>query len=156
MGAAPVSPNVSGEQEIVSDIGSKSTEVRSDTLFAELAKWERHPVGHSLGYLNLSPDRLWFVPHARSILARGFDIPLEVVASVERSDNWLWRGAVNIRLGESLRLEVEFLVEPDELVPGMEKRVFCSDTLRLFLGFSRKKFLSMARELGMLRESARR
>jgi hypothetical protein len=125
-------------------------------LYLELAKWERHAVGHSLGYLNLSRDRLWFVPHARSILLRGFDLSLAAIGSVERSDNWLWRGAVNIRLKKPVRLDVEFRLDPDALVPGMEQRVFHSDTLRLFLGFSRKKFLKTAGEIGLPMKDARR
>ena len=118
-----------------------------DTIYSELAKWERHSVGHSPGYLNLSRDRLRFVPHARSILSRGFDIPLGSIVRVERSDNWLWRGAVNIHMKQPLTMEIDFRVDPETLVSGLEEYVFCSDKLRLFLGSKRKQFLKSVQEL---------
>jgi hypothetical protein len=121
----------------------------TEAMFTELAKWERHSLGHSPGYLNLSSDRLWFVPHAISILSKGFDIPLSSVAKVERSDNWLWRGAVNIYLHSELRLDMEFRVDPETLVSGMEQPVFWSDRLRLFLGFKRKQFFKSAQGIGL-------
>jgi len=124
------------------------TEV-ANAIYSELAKWERHRLGHSLGYLNLSRDHLWFVPHKRSILEKGFDVPLSSITQVERSDNWLWRGAVNIYLSQELKIEFKFRVDTEALSPGMEKSVFSSDKLRLFLGSARKQFLRLVQEIGL-------
>lgn len=123
------------------------TEVE-DAIYSELAKWERHRHGHSPGYLNLSRDHLWFVPHERSILDKGFDVPLSSITHVDRSDNWLWRGAVDIYLSQELKIEFEFRVDPEALSSGMEERVFSSDKLRLFLGSARKEFLRLVQEIG--------
>jgi hypothetical protein len=120
-----------------------------DVLFVALAKWERHSVGHSLGHLHLTGDRLWFVPHARSILAQGFDIPVNAIHSVDRSDNWFWRGAINIHLFNPLKLDVPFRLNPDDVMPGFEKHSLESQTLRLFLGFARNNFLSTAAQIGL-------
>lgn len=117
----------------------------TDSMYSALANWERHSLGHSPGYLNLSRDRLWFVPHARSILDKGFDVPLTFVAKVERSDNWLWRGAVNIYLRQEVRIEFEFRVDPQVQVSGMEEHVFCSDRLRGSAIRSKRKDLGFVR-----------
>ena len=119
-------------------------------LYSELAKWERHRLGHSLGVLNLSHERLWFDPHRNSILEKGFDIPLSLIHQIERSDNWLWRGAVNIPLSAELRIQFDFRVNVESLVAGLEEPVFSSTRLRLFLGFTRKRFLQSAREFGLI------
>lgn len=133
---------------------SNDAATRDEVIFTALAKWERHAVGHSLGHLNLSHDRLWFVPHKTiSILAQGFDLPVASIRSVERSDNWLWRGAINIHLREPLRLDIEFRLKPDDLVPGVEQRTFTADKLRLFLGFSREKFFREAMRVGLAVEN---
>ena len=84
-----------------------------------------------------------------SILSQGFDLSLADVMRVEESDNWLWRGAVNIVLKQPLRQDVSFRLDPDALVDGMEEHVFDSTTLRLFLGFHRKRFLRLAEECGI-------
>jgi len=121
----------------------------ADPLFRELTKWGRHVCGHSPGYLTLSRDRLWWEPHSMSILSQGFDLSLADVMRVEESDNWLWRGAVNIVLKQPLHQDVSFRLDPDALVDGMEEHVFDSTTLRLFLGFHQKRFLRLAEECGI-------
>lgn len=118
-------------------------------LYSELVKWERHRLGHSRGWLHLSSEHLWFEPHRTSILDKGFDVPLSAISRVERSDNWLWRGAVDIHLSTELTIRFDFRVQVESLSGGMEKPVFCSKELRLFLGSTRKRFLRSARELGI-------
>ena len=122
----------------------------ADTLYSALAKWERHRRGHSPGYLNLSRERLWFVPHERSILDKGFDIALDSISSVERSDNWLWRGAADVHLSMELSIEFSFPTGWEILVETIEEPLFHSDKLRLFLGSKRKGFLQHVRELAVV------
>jgi hypothetical protein len=85
-------------------------------------------VGHSLGWLILSCERRWFVPHPRSILAQGFEVKSGEVASIEVSDSWLRRGAVNVRLSTRIWIEVAFRNDPDLVVPGMERPVSTAPT----------------------------
>lgn len=120
-----------------------------EPLYSELTKWERHSCGHSPGYLTLSRDRLRWEPHWMSVLSKGFDLSLPDVTRVEESDNWLWRGAVNIVLKQPLHLDAAFRLDPDAVVDGMEEHVFDSVTLRLFLGFLQKRFLRLVEECGI-------
>jgi len=120
-----------------------------EPLYRELTKWERHACGHSPGYLTLSGDRLRWEPHWMSVLSEGFDLSLPDVMRVEESDNWLWRGAVNIVLKQPFHQDVSFRHDPDALVDGMEEHVFDSATLRLFLGFHQKRFLRLVEECGI-------
>jgi len=121
----------------------------TEAIYSELAKWERHKLGHSPGYLNLSGECLWFVPHQRSILDKGFKVPVASIARVERSDNWLWRGAVNIYLLKELHIEFSFRLDPNLQVDGIEKPIFSSDKLRFFLGSKRKQFIELLEEFNI-------
>lgn len=120
-----------------------------DLAYSEPAKWERHRRGHSPGRLNLSHEELWFEPDRASILEKGFSVSLSTIASISRSDNWLFRGAVDIRLTYILRIEISFQIDPEKLVPGMEQAVFESNELRLFLGSSRKIFMESIHRMGV-------
>jgi hypothetical protein len=118
--------------------------------YSEPAKWERHSRGHTFGRLNLSRERLWFVLDQRiAIVETGFSVSLAEISKIAQSDNWLFRGAVNIQLVQILRIAISFKVDPESLVPGMEESVFQSNSLRLFLGSSRRPFLEAVREMGV-------
>jgi hypothetical protein len=120
-------------------------------LFSELVKWERHRTGHSPGYLNLSTEHLWFEPYHNSILDKGFSIPLAMITRVSSSDNFLWRGAVNVTLREELRISFCFRIDAHKLDAALikEQPSFASRKLRFFLGFGRDRFLGAARALGV-------
>ena len=128
--------------------------IQEKPIFSELVKWERHNRGHSLGRLELFSDHLCFVPHRISILDKGFSVSLCSVARVSISDNWLWRGAVNIHLVEPLEVRFEFEVDEKMRAQAMkygveEQDIFCSDQLRLFLGGKRKQFVASCETVGI-------
>jgi hypothetical protein len=124
---------------------------RAHTLFSALVKWERHLLGHSLGQLQLNDSILSFEPHPSSILDKGFSVRIGEIVEVSKGDNFLWRGVVNIHLIRPLSIHFSFRVDPRQS-PGLsiiERREFCSDTIRLFLGFGRDGFLHACSHLGI-------
>jgi len=123
----------------------------TEILFSGLAKWERHPLGHSLGQLQLDGSVLTFQPHPCSILDKGFSIRVDDILGMSRGDNLLWRGVVNIRLVQPLRLHFNFRIDSQERCVWLvaERTEFCSDRIRLFLGFGRDEFLHACSHVGI-------
>jgi len=117
-----------------------------------LVKWERHHFGHSMYTVTLAFDQLVFVPHSRSLLNSKFEIPHGLIHEVVSSDNFLYRGAVNIALKTELELDLDFnipkgfnwsfrIFEPES--------VFRSKRIRLFLGSNRTRFLEAVKTNSM-------
>ena len=109
-----------------------------------VVKWERHYLGHSPYRVVLASNLIQFAPHSLSVLTNEFEIPYESIREIKTSDNFLFRGAINIILKTELILDLDFHLPnyyPKLLFDIFEKQRFQSNRIRLFLGNRRQGFI---------------
>jgi len=78
-------------------------------LFSAPVKWEQNRLTHSFGTLSVSDHRVDYVPGKTSVLGTAFSIPRDLIENARKRDNFLWRGAVSVKLNQPLNGRNEFI-----------------------------------------------
>lgn len=79
------------------------------SLFSAPVKWEQNRLTHSFGKITVTATAVEYVPGKVSFLSTAFSIPRDRIVNARKRDNFLWRGAVILKLNEPVHDRMNYI-----------------------------------------------